>query len=554
MSGLSGTAAPIYLVAAHESIQLKSNDCSVLYIIDTFALVACWVLVALTVGEVVGGLWRERDRYGADLLLNICVLAAVLLGQREAQRAMSQSALSSALVTLVCFSQPILLLRLVRRFHPVATWHWAITISAAFIGAAFAATPLASRTIAYLITGTYFSVVLAVIANLFRREASRAMGAGAMRLRAASLGTWMHVVVSVVFMLGIVWPDDSQALAVVRRCLGACVFACYYVGLLGPRWLTDAWTTRELYAFLRVVSERGPDERAQEAATDLARAAARSITCADSVVMLFDAEREHTLVACTVGPSALRGIECEFGKGLLTDAIRRGTHLCGTAVECEPPLDVAAAGVGRSVFVVPIASPAHAWGALVIVHRVGSLFPDGDARVLNELCRHTAASLSHSRLLTVEIERLRREAAAVKQERLSSRQSQWASDRHSSSSDRPRVMVVEDEDGVREYLQALLAREGYRVILASGHNDALAIAESGEPFDLVVSDVMMPDGSGPELIARLRTTRPHVPAVFISGISREEFEAMAPGQEHNFLQKPFEGARLVGRIEALLRT
>lgn len=521
-----------------------------LYSIDTFA---CWVLVALTIGEALGGMWRERDRYRADLLLNVAVLAAVLLGQREAQRAIALSPLRSALVTLVVFSQPILLLRLVRRFHLVERWHWAVTITAVLIGTIVSATPMSTAIAAYLLTGVYFAVVLTIIANLFRREAARALGAGAMRLRAAAVGTWIHAMVAVVLMLGVVFPDAGPDLIVVRRCLGVAVFACYYVGLLGPRWLTDYWTTRELYAFLRIVCDRTPDERAREAAGDLARAVSRSVGCADSAVMLFDAERAQTLVASTVGPSALRGIECEYGQGLVTDAIRRKTATTGAVSDCEAPIANAAGRAGRSVCVVPIASADHAWGAVVVVHRIGSLFPDHDTRVLNELCRHTAASLSHTRMMQLEIERLRREAASARQERPTQRQSPWTADLASHSSERPRVLVVEDEDGVREYLQALLAREGYRVLLANGYHDAIAIAESGDAFDLIVSDVMMPDGTGPELMAKPRESRPQVPAVYISGISREEFETLAPGQEHNFLQKPFEGARLVGRIEALLR-
>lgn len=58
---------------------------------------------------------------------------------------------------------------------------------------------------------------------------------------------------------------------------------------------------------------------------------------------------------------------------------------------------------------------------------------------------------------------------------------------------RRRILAVEDEEGVRDYLRALLSREGYRVTLATGHDDALARAAES-PFDLLVTDVNMPDG------------------------------------------------------------
>lgn len=117
---------------------------------------------------------------------------------------------------------------------------------------------------------------------------------------------------------------------------------------------------------------------------------------------------------------------------------------------------------------------------------------------------------------------------------------------------RLRVLAVEDEEGIRDFLRALLSREGYRVTLATGHDDALSRAAES-PFDLIVTDVNMPDGSGPALVKALRRRQPRLPAVFISGISKTEFAEMAPGEERNFLQKPFEGARLVGRIEALVQ-
>jgi DNA-binding response OmpR family regulator len=126
-----------------------------------------------------------------------------------------------------------------------------------------------------------------------------------------------------------------------------------------------------------------------------------------------------------------------------------------------------------------------------------------------------------------------------------------------SSPGRPprRVLVVEDSLTQAQKLRFALEDTGVEVEVARSGEAALATLEetSAWAFDLVVTDVNMPDGSGADLVKALRRRQPYLPAVFISGISKDEFAEMAPGEERNFLQKPFEGARLVGRIETLLQ-
>ncbi|MBP6715550.1 MAG: response regulator [Acidobacteria bacterium] len=535
-----------------ESIRLKSLHLTVFEFLDTLTTLVCYLLVALTFGEILGGWLRERDRYRVELLLNVAVLVGILLGRAQVAVISAQWPIAGAVFTLVFLLQPVLLLLLVRRFRRVAPSLWAITSAAGTIGTAISMWAPFADTVAWrLAVCAYFALALSGIGYLFYAEAVRVFGAAAMRLRFAAAGTWLHAIIAIIFAISIAEPATEPTATIVRKTLGVTMFGVYYVGLVGPRRLVAFWTHRELYRYLRLISSHRPDQLADEVPADLARAAAHSVVSAASAVMLFTDESSHSLTAHTVGPSALRGITVPFGAGLVTDAIRQGTPLIGRSDDCEPGLSEAASAAGRTVAIVPIASPDHSWGALVVVQRTGSLFPEDDLRVLTALCAHSASALAQARALHVEFERLRREAAALRQSR--STPPRPTPPPALSLGDRPRVLAVEDEEGVRDYLLALLTREGYRVTLATGYDDALSAAAIADPFDLVVTDVMMPDGSGPALVDALRLRQPTLPAIFISGISREEFETMAPGEERNFLQKPFEGARLVGRIESLLQ-
>lgn len=554
-SGEVADTGAIYLVAADESIRYSSSAL-VLSFADTLTTITSYLLATLAAVEVAQGWWRGRDRYRADLLLNVGVLIAILLGQSQVHALASTATIDGAAFTLLFLSQPVLLLRLVARFHPVARWQWTVTIGSAVAGCVGSLLAPALWADAWqLVMCGYFAIVMSGIARTFEAESARASGAGAMRLHSAAMGSWLHAGIAGAFALAIVLPEAAPIAALVRKTLSVGMLAFYYVGFIGPRMLTSLWTHRELYRYLRVTSERPPDERVREAPADLAHAAAQSVTCAAVGVLLFDDEAPQTLISYTAGTSPLRGLTVSFGDGLVTDAIRRGVARTGPADTCEPELAAVVSTIGASVTAVPIASSEHTWGALVVVRRTGSLFPDLDEGTLTELCRHAAASLWNARLITMELDRLRRDAAVLRLERQTiARAEPGAPDRviTPDADGRLRVLAVEDEEGVRDFLRALLSREGYRVTLASGHDEALACAAES-PFDLVVTDVNMPDGSGPELVKALRRRQPYLPAVFISGISRNEFAEMAPGEERNFLQKPFEGARLVGRIEALLQ-
>ena len=115
------------------------------------------------------------------------------------------------------------------------------------------------------------------------------------------------------------------------------------------------------------------------------------------------------------------------------------------------------------------------------------------------------------------------------------------------------VLAVEDNELVRRVLGRTLTTCGYEVLLADGGAQALALVEAhGKPIDLLVTDVVMPEMSGPQLADRLRELLPDVRVLFTSGYPGDTLDLGNCGPGSAFLQKPYSGAVLVRHIEELL--
>jgi two-component system cell cycle sensor histidine kinase/response regulator CckA len=106
---------------------------------------------------------------------------------------------------------------------------------------------------------------------------------------------------------------------------------------------------------------------------------------------------------------------------------------------------------------------------------------------------------------------------------------------------RPTILVVDDEPDIRSLIAKILRREKYDVVEAGSVSEALATATAHKgSLDLLLTDVMLPDGSGLELAERLRERLPAVKILYISGYTSDEAVrqgAQPPGAK--FLQKPF---------------
>ena len=114
------------------------------------------------------------------------------------------------------------------------------------------------------------------------------------------------------------------------------------------------------------------------------------------------------------------------------------------------------------------------------------------------------------------------------------------------------VLVVEDQAQVRKMTAGVLRGYGYRVIEAEGPEEAQgASARHSGPIHLLLTDVVMPVMSGPELAARLRTARPFMRVIFMSGYSEKLVPALQMSASA-YLSKPFSPDALAGKVRELL--
>ena len=115
------------------------------------------------------------------------------------------------------------------------------------------------------------------------------------------------------------------------------------------------------------------------------------------------------------------------------------------------------------------------------------------------------------------------------------------------------VLVVEDEPALRRLAVTMLEEHGYNVLQAGNGLDAMAVAERHRgPLDLLITDVVMPKLSGPELAQQLRGLRPGLEVLFMSGYNDSRLVNRGVQQSKvNLLVKPFTPDQLIGRVGEL---
>jgi nitrogen-specific signal transduction histidine kinase/CheY-like chemotaxis protein len=116
----------------------------------------------------------------------------------------------------------------------------------------------------------------------------------------------------------------------------------------------------------------------------------------------------------------------------------------------------------------------------------------------------------------------------------------------------PAVLLVEDETSIRDLLQRLLEQRGYRVTSAATGSAAAEILTSKEVFDVLVTDLVLPGLSGPELAKVFHKTRPGSPVLYMSGFPGDTLDETEIGNNSRFLAKPFSHDQLLGTLRQLL--
>jgi CheY-like chemotaxis protein len=122
-----------------------------------------------------------------------------------------------------------------------------------------------------------------------------------------------------------------------------------------------------------------------------------------------------------------------------------------------------------------------------------------------------------------------------------------------SSEERPlRILLVEDEPGIRELLRHALARRGYHVETGCTGDEGMALCDSLEPPDLLITDLILPGATGPAIAERLRQRVPGVKVLLMSGYADHPLLDAAHAAGEPCLVKPFELSTFSDTVQRLL--
>jgi two-component system, cell cycle sensor histidine kinase and response regulator CckA len=122
-------------------------------------------------------------------------------------------------------------------------------------------------------------------------------------------------------------------------------------------------------------------------------------------------------------------------------------------------------------------------------------------------------------------------------------------------SEKPKILVVEDEPSLRTLVRKVLERSDFEVLEAASGTLALELWNEDKPqIDLLLTDMVMPDGmSGRQLAERLRADNPMLKVLFTSGYSTDLLgKDLGLEEGLNFLQKPYPPSKLVETVKRAL--
>jgi DNA-binding NtrC family response regulator len=116
------------------------------------------------------------------------------------------------------------------------------------------------------------------------------------------------------------------------------------------------------------------------------------------------------------------------------------------------------------------------------------------------------------------------------------------------------ILLVEDGTAVRKAVRFILQKSGYQVLEASNAREALDVFRRHEgSLHLLLTDVMLPEVSGPELARQLGAVRPEMKVLYVSGHSdREVADQKVLGGGEAFLRKPFAMEELLDKVQEVL--
>ncbi|HEX3876122.1 MAG TPA: response regulator [Bryobacteraceae bacterium] len=117
------------------------------------------------------------------------------------------------------------------------------------------------------------------------------------------------------------------------------------------------------------------------------------------------------------------------------------------------------------------------------------------------------------------------------------------------------ILVVDDDQDILRFLETVLTGAGYRVLAADNGRKAIEVHQTcGEPIHLLLTDVIMPDLTGPVVAERLRSRQPDLSVLFISGCHDADLlQRFVTRKGFALLPKPFTMASLLRGVEDAMR-
>jgi CheY-like chemotaxis protein len=114
------------------------------------------------------------------------------------------------------------------------------------------------------------------------------------------------------------------------------------------------------------------------------------------------------------------------------------------------------------------------------------------------------------------------------------------------------VLVVDDEPMIRQISRRTLEAHGYLVTEAASGLEAIELLSHGTPLDLLIADLDMPELTGDEMVRRIRTIRPELKVLYVTGHIDLLMDARPLWEGEAFLDKPFNAAGLREAVSLLL--
>ena len=116
-----------------------------------------------------------------------------------------------------------------------------------------------------------------------------------------------------------------------------------------------------------------------------------------------------------------------------------------------------------------------------------------------------------------------------------------------------RILLAEDDDSMRAYLSRALERTGYEVVAVANGADAVPLISSDQ-FDLLLTDIVMPEMDGIELAQKASAIDPEIRVMFITGFAAVALQSGRTAPEAKMLSKPFHLKDLVAEVDRIFQT